>query len=323
MSIELIFEQTGGPEVLLTRPIKPTTPGPGEAWIDQDAIGVNFLDVTHRTGIVPVPLPSGLGVEGAGRVVATGEGVTNVSVGDRVAYALGPLGGYAAARLIPADRLVRLPETLSFDDAAAIMLKGLTAHYLLKSTFEVKQGTNVLMYGVAGALGQVMAPWAKHLGARLIGVVARREAVSTAREAGCDEVLVWGEDDLPAEVSRMTDGKLADVVYDGVGRDTFDASLDCLRVRGMMVSIGATSGIPEPIDIRRINQKSLYVTRPSLVAYTSDPDEYASRARDVFAAIEAGVIHPAIWRTYALHEAADVHRIMEARQSRGTILLKP
>ncbi len=323
MSVELIMEQTGGPEVLELRRVEAKVPGHGEAWIEQEAIGVNFLDVTHRTGVVPVALPSGLGVEGAGRVIATGDGVANVNVGDRVAYALGPLGSYASARLIPADRLVRLPDNLSFDDAASIMLKGLTAHYLLKSTFEVRPGTNVLMYGVAGALGQVMASWAKHLGARLIGVVARREAVLIAREVGCDDVLVWGDDDVPGEVSRLTGGKLADVVYDGVGRDTFDTSLDCLRVRGMMVSIGATSGVPFPIDIRRINQKSLFVTRPSLVAYASDAEEYAERARDVFAAIDEGVIRPAIWKKYPLADAAEVHRLMEARQSRGTILLKP
>jgi NADPH2:quinone reductase len=323
MNTQIRFDTTGSPDVMTLREVTQTAPSEGEAWIEQAAIGVNFLDVTHRNGVVPVPTPSGLGVEGAGRVVAVGEGVRNVVVGDRVAYALGPLGSYATGRLIPADRLVRIPDTLGFDEAAAIMLKGLTAQYLLKATFPVGEGTNVLMYGVAGALGQVMAPWAKHLGAKVIGVVSKEASVVSARSAGCDEVLVWGAFDLPGEVERITAGAMADVVYDGVGRTTFDTSLDCLRMRGTMVSIGATSGVPEPIDIRRINKNSLYLTRPSLAAYATDPVEYTERATDVFTAIGEGVIRPAVWRSFPLTEAAVVHGLLERGETHGSVLLHP
>lgn len=323
MSKQIVFDTTGGPDVLQIRDVVQASPGAGEAWIEQEAIGVNFLDVTHRNGMVPVALPSGLGVEGAGRVVEIGEGVGNVAVGDRVAYALGPLGGYASARLIPAGRLIRIPDVLNFDQAAALMLKGLTAQYLLKTTFPVGADSNVLIYGVAGALGQIMVPWAKHLGAKVIGVVSKESSAAAGRDAGCDEVLVWGASDLPSEVKRITGGAMADVVYDGVGWSTFDTSLDCLRVRGTMVSIGATSGVPDPIDIRRINKTSLFVTRPSLAAYATDPEEYAERAADVFAAAQAGVIPPKVWRSFPLEEAPQVHRLLESGQTQGSVLLKP
>ncbi|MGH8111854.1 MAG: quinone oxidoreductase family protein [Rhodanobacteraceae bacterium] len=323
MTKQIRFDVTGGPEVLKLQEVAAIAPGPSEAWIEQEAIGVNFLDVTHRNGAVPVPIPSGLGVEGSGRVVSIGEGVQNVTVGDRVAYVLGPLGSYASARLIPVERLVRIPDELSFDQAAAIMLKGLTAQYLLKAAYPVDAGTIVLMYGVAGALGQIMAPWAKHLGAKLIGVVSKESSVASARSSGCDEVLIWDTCDLPQEVARITGGAMADVVYDGVGRTTFDASLDCLRARGTMVSIGATSGIPDPIDIRRINKTSLYVTRPSLVAYVSDPVEYAERATDLFGAIRDGIIEPKVWHSYPLDQAAEVHKLLEHGDTKGAVLLKP
>jgi NADPH:quinone reductase len=323
MPVRIVFTETGAADVLTFEQFTPTRPQRGEAWIEQSAVGVNFLDVTHRNGLVPVPLPSGLGVEGVGVVGAVGDGVSNVAVGDRFAYALGPLGSYASARLIPADRLVKVPPALSDEQAASIMLKGLTAQYLLKTTFAVQAGTNILMYGVGGALGQIMAPWAKHLGARVIGVVSRQASVEVARAAGCDEVLVWGQCDLPSEVSRITGGKMADVVYDGVGKLTFNASLDCLRVRGMMVSIGATSGIPDPIDIGRINKTSLFFTRPGLAAHTSDPQEYAERARDVFAAVEAGIIKASVWRSYQLADVQEVHRLLEQGLTQGPVVLKP
>ncbi len=202
MASAIRLTRTGGPEVLVLESVEQAAPSPGEAWVEQEAIGVNYLDVMQRNGSVPVSLPSGIGLEGAGRVTAIGSGVTNVAVGDRVAYAAGPLGGYASGRFYPAERLVRLPDDLSFEDAATIMFKGITAQYLLKSTYPVAPGAVVLLYGAAGALGHIMVPWAKHLGALVIGVVSKQRSVEPARALGCDAVLVWGACDLPAKVLR-------------------------------------------------------------------------------------------------------------------------
>jgi NADPH:quinone reductase len=316
--------QTGGPEVLVLETVEQAEPGPQEAWIEQEAVGVNFLDVTQRKGAVPIPLPGGLGLEGAGRVTAVGSAVTNVAVGDRVAYILGPLGAYASGRLYPAERLVRLPETLSFDDAATVLFKGITAQYLLKSTYPVGPGTVVLLYGVAGGLGQIMAPWAKHLGAFVIGVVSKEASIERARALGCDAVLVWGACDLPAEVATLTNGRKADVVYDGIGRDTFGASLDSLRPRGLLASIGASTGAPPPIEVGTLNAKgSLFLTRPGLAAHATDITEYRERAEDVFAAVSDGIIKPSAWKAFSLADAAGAHAALESGGSAGPILLKP
>jgi NADPH2:quinone reductase len=316
--------QTGGPEVLVLETVEQAEPGPQEAWIEQEAVGVNFLDVTQRKGAVPIPLPGGLGLEGAGRVTAVGSAVTNVAVGDRVAYILGPLGAYASGRLYPAERLVRLPETLSFDDAATVLFKGITAQYLLKSTYPVGPGTVVLLYGVAGGLGQILAPWAKHLGAFVIGVVSKEASIERARALGCDAVLVWGACDLPAEVATLTNGRKADVVYDGIGRDTFGASLDSLRPRGLLASIGASTGAPPPIEVGTLNAKgSLFLTRPGLAAHATDITEYRERAEDVFAAVSDGIIKPSAWKAFSLADAAGAHAALESGGSAGPILLKP
>jgi NADPH:quinone reductase len=316
--------QTGGPEVLVLEAVEPTELGAHEAWIEQEAVGVNFLDVTQRKGAAPIPLPGGLGLEGAGRVTAVGSAVTNVTMGDRVAYILGPLGAYASGRLYPAERLVHLPDTLSFEDAATVLFKGITAQYLLKSTYPVGPGTVVLLYGVAGGLGQIMAPWAKHLGAFVIGVVSKEASIERARALGCDAVLVWGACDLPAEVATLTNGRKADVVYDGIGRDTFGASLDSLRPRGLLASIGASTGAPPPIEVGTLNAKgSLFLTRPSLAAHATDIAEYRERAQDVFAAVAAGIIKPSAWKTYPLADAAGAHAALESGASAGPILLKP
>ena len=316
--------QTGGPEVLVLATVEQAEPGPQEAWIEQEAVGVNFLDVTQRKGAVPIPLPGGLGLEGAGRVTAVDSAVTNVAVGDRVDYILGPLGAYASGRLYPAERLVRLPETLSFDDAATVLFKGITAQYLLKSTYPVRPGTVVLLYGVAGGLGQIMAPWAKHLGAFVIGVVSKEASIERARALGCDAVLVWGACDLPAEVATLTNGRKADVVYDGIGRDTFGASLDSLRPRGLLASIGASTGAPPPIEVGTLNAKgSLFLTRPGLAAHATDITEYRERAEDVFAAVSDGVIKPSAWKAFSLADAAGAHAALESGGSAGPILLKP
>ncbi len=318
------FSEPGAPEVLELHEVDEVAPGPGEVWLEQEAIGVNFLDITQRKGAVPVPLPGGLGLEGAGRVARIGAGVRNVAVGDRVGYATGPLGGYASARLFPAERLVRLPDSVSAQDAAAVLFKGITAHYLLKSTCPVGPGTRVLMYGVAGGLGSIMAPWAKHLGAYVIGVVSRQSSVDKARALGCDEVLVFDPQTLAAEVARLTDGHKVDVVYDPIGRVSFDASLDSLRPRGLMVSFGASSGAPAPLEMATLNGKgSLFVTRPSLAAHTATTEEYQARAADVLAALDAGIISPRIGARHALADVAQAHADLESGRSSGTIILTP
>ncbi|MDU9393514.1 quinone oxidoreductase [Pseudomonas sp. zfem002] len=324
MTSAIRFSQAGAPEVLQLQAVDTLEPGPGEVWLEQEAIGVNFLDVSQRKGAVPVPLPGGLGLEGAGRVVRIGAGVGNVAVGDRVAYATGPLGGYASARLFPAERLVRLPDSVSVQDAAAVLFKGITAQYLLKSTYPVGQGTTVLLYGVAGGLGSLMAPWARHLGARVIGVVSRQASVDKARALGCDEVLVFDPQTLAAEVSRLTDGRKVDVVYDPIGRVSFGASLDSLRPRGVMVSFGASSGAPAPVEMATLNSKgSLFVTRPSLAAHTATAEEYQARAADVLAALDASIISARIWGRYALADAAQAHADLESGRSSGAIILTP
>lgn len=318
------FDRTGGPEVLERHEVERATLGAGEVWLEQEAIGVNYLDITQRNGAVPVPLPSGIGLEAAGRVMAVGKGVENVVEGDRVAYALGPIGAYADERAYPAERLIKLPDAIAAEDAAATLFKGLTAQYLIKSTFVVQPGAVVLLYGVAGAVGQILAAWATHLGATVIGVVSRSESVERARQAGCADVLIWGRDDLPAGITRVTGGHKADVVYDGIGRETFDVSLDCLRPRGVMVSFGASSGTPDPVAIETLNKKgSLYLTRPGLAAHISDIHEYRERARDVLEAVTAGIITPRIWNRFPLAEAAQAHTDIESGRSRGAVILKP
>jgi NADPH:quinone reductase len=318
------LNRVGGPEVLEIEEVAESPLGPGEVWLEQHAIGINYLDVSQRKGAVQIPLPSGLGLEAAGRVAAIGPGVGNVQVGDRVVYATGPIGAYASARRYPAERLVAIPESLSYDDAAAVMFKGITAQYLLKTTYPVGPGTVMVLYGVGGAVGQIMAPWARNLGAFVIGVVSKPASVQRAKELGCDEVLVFDARTLATEVARITDGRKADVVYDPIGRLSFNASLDSLRPRGLMVSFGASSGAPAAVEIATLNTKgSLFLTRPSLAAHTATHAEYQERARDVLASVEAGVIKPRIWGSYSLTDAAAAHADLESGKSSGAIILKP
>lgn len=318
------LSEAGQPEVLKLETLGEQSPGSGEVWLEHEAIGVNYLDVTQRNGAVPIPLPSGLGLEGAGRVVSVGPEVTNVAPGDRVAYATGPIGAYASARLYPAQRLVKIPDELSFDDAAAVLFKGITAQYLLKSTYSVQPGTTILLYGVGGGLGQIMAPWAKHLGAFVIGVVSKPASVEKAKALGCDEVLVFDPHTLAGDVARITDDKKVDVVYDPIGKITFDASLNSLRPRGLMVSFGASSGVPAAVELATLNTKgSLFLTRPSLAAHTATPAEYQERAQDVLDAVAAGIITPRIWGSYPLADAVRAHADLEAGRSSGAIILKP
>lgn len=323
MASAIHLTRTGGPEVMVLQPVDQVQPGPNEAWIEHEAIGVNYLDVMQRKGTAPLPLPGGLGLEAAARVTAVGPGVDAVAPGDRVAYILGGAGSYATGRIYAADRLIPIPEGLTYDEAAAILFKGITAQYLLKTTYEVGPGTVVLLYGVGGGVGQIMVPWAKHLGATLIGVVSKPSSVERARASGCDAVLVWGDCDLPKEVAAITGGRKADVVYDAIGRDTFQASLDSLGPRGVMVSFGASSGSPPPVEVSALGKNSLFVTRPSLATHATDIEEYRARAIDVFGAVSKGIIKPKIWKTYPLSEVAAAHEALESGASAGTILLKP
>ena len=318
------IDAAGGPDALRLEMAEPEVPGPGQVWLQQAAIGVNPLDVSQRKGAVPIAFPSSLGLEGAGHVVAVGPGVANVAVGDRVGYATGPLGAYASARLFPAERLVRLPDAVGLDEAAAVLFKGITAQYLLKTTYSVVPGANVLIYGAGGALGQLMCAWARHLGAFVMGVVSRPESVERARAAGCDAVFVFDPATLAGQVREATHGSGADVVYDPIGRATLEASFDSLRPRGLLVSFGATSGVPAPIAVGTLNAKgSLFLTRPSLAAHTATAAEYQERAQDVLQAVAAGIITPRIWRRYALADACKAHADLEQGRSQGAIILAP
>lgn len=324
MVTSITLQAVGAAEVMHLQAAAVHTPGPGQVWLEQAAIGVNPLDINQRKGVVPIALPSALGLEGAGTVRAVGAGVTDVAVGDRVAYATGPLGAYASARLYPAERLVKLPATVSFEDAAAVLFKGITAQYLLKASYPVGPGSRVLIYGAAGAVGQIMVPWAKHLGAQVIGVVSRVQSVERARAAGCDAVLVFDADRLAAQVSALTQGHKVDVVYDSVGRVSFEASLDSLRPRGTLVSFGATSGAPAAVEVGTLNAKgSLFLTRPSLAAHTASAEEYQQRAQDVLQALAAGIIHAQVWQRYPLAEVASAHAAIEQGRSQGAVVLIP
>ncbi|WP_410481867.1 quinone oxidoreductase family protein [Pseudomonas plecoglossicida] len=320
MATRIILNSTGTADVMQLAPLQPLPPGPGEVWLEQTAMGVNPLDVLQRKGGAPLALPCGLGLEGAGQVTALGEGVHNVQVGDRVAYAMGPLGGYASGRLYPAERLVKLPPQLDDQAAAAVLFKGITAQYLLKTTYAVGPGSQVLLYGAAGALGQLMAPWARHLGATVIGVVSRPQSVARAQAAGCHHVLVF--DAAAGQVRELTQGQGVDVAYDCVGKVSLQASLDSLRVRGLLVSFGGSSGAPAAIEVATLNAKgSLYLTRPSLAAHTRTVDEYQQRAADVLAAVAEGIIQPRVWRHYPLADAARAHADLEQGLSEGALIL--
>ena len=248
----------------------------------------------------------------------------NVRVGDRVAYATGPIGSYASGRVYPAARLVQIPERLTAAAAAAVLFKGITAQYLIKTTYKVQPGTVMVVYGAAGAVGQILTPWAKHLGAFVIGIVSKEASIKMATASGCDAALVWGAVDLPAEIAKITDDKKADVVYDPIGRATFEASLDSLRPRGLLVSFGASSGAPPAVNVGTLNAKgSLFLTRPSLAAHTADSGEYRRRADDVLAAVSDGIVKPSVWKTYALADVSTAHADLEGGKSSGAIVLTP
>ncbi len=313
----------GGPEVLIYEEIAKPEPGNGEARVKIEASGVNYIDTYQRTGLYKVPLPFILGQEAAGVVDAVGAGVTEVKPGDRVAYA-SALGAYAEYAIVPAWRLVPVPEGVDARQAAAAMLQGMTAHYLACDTFPLKPGDTALVHAAAGGVGLLLVQIAKMRGARVIGTVSTEEKAALARQVGADDVILYTETDFEAAVKQLTDGKGVDVVYDSVGKTTFDQSLNCLRRRGYMVLFGASSGPVPPLDPQVLNAKgSLFLTRPLLAHYTADRAEVLARAHDVFEWVRAGKLHIRIDRTFPLAQAADAHRALQSRATKGKILLLP
>jgi len=302
-----------------------SAPGPGEALVRQTAVGVNFIDVYHRRGLYPLPsLPAGIGSEAAGPIEAVGPGVTDVAVGDRVAYAGGPTGAYCDARVLPAHRLVKLPDGISDPQAAAMMLKGMTAEYLLRRAFTVKPGDTILFHAAAGGVGTIACQWAKQLGATVIGTVGTRNKAAIASAHGCDHVIVTGEEDFVARVREITRGEGVPVVYDSVGKDTFMRSLDCLKPRGMIVSFGQSSGMVPPLDISILSSKgSLFLTRPSLMHYVAKREELLACAAALFDAVLHDGVKIEIGQTYSLQDAAKAHADLEARKTTGSTVLIP
>ncbi|HVO82929.1 MAG TPA: quinone oxidoreductase [Syntrophobacteria bacterium] len=325
MARAIRMHRFGGPEVLVWEPYDPGRPGSGEVLLRQEAVGLNFIDIYHRTGLYPLPaLPATPGVEGAGVVEAVGAGVTEVAVGDRVAYAGMPPGAYAELRLIPAHRLVKLPEFIATRQAAAMMLQGMTARYLLHGCYPVRSGTRILIHAAAGGVGLIVCQWAKHLGATVIGTVGSPEKAAIAQAHGCDYPVLYDREDLVARVKAVTAGRGVDVVYDSVGQATFMKSLDCVRPMGTVVSFGQSSGSVPPLDLSLLTAKgSLFLTRPSVMHYTAARDDLLAHARDLFEAVREGAVKIKIQQTYPLAEAARAHRDLESRKTTGSTVLIP
>ncbi|HRH73268.1 MAG TPA: quinone oxidoreductase [Zoogloea sp.] len=324
MSRLIRFERTGGPEVLQWVESDLAPPAPGEAQVRHHAVGLNYIDVYHRSGLYPVPLPSGLGLEAAGVVEAVGAGVSDLLPGDRVAYAGGPLGAYAECRNIPADRLVRLPDALSFEQGAAMMLQGLTAQYLLRRTYRVQPGDTILIHAAAGGVGLIVCQWAKALGATVIGTVGSDEKAELARLYGCDQPIVHTRECISSRVRELTGGEGVPVVYDSIGRDTFMDSLACLRPMGMMVSFGNASGPVETFDPGLLGKMgSLFLTRPSLFTYSARRQDLLAMADELFSIVLSGQVRLSINQRFPLHDAAVAHQELEARRTTGSTVLVP
>ncbi len=323
MSKAIVMRTTGGPEVLGWEDHDPGSPGSGEVRIDQHAVGLNFIDVYHRTGLYPLPgLPAVLGMEGAGMVSEVGAGVEGLAPGDRVAYAGLPVGAYAESSCIPADRLVKVPDAVSLEQAAAMMLQGMTVRYLLKGCYHVDQNTTILLHAAAGGVGLIMCQWAAHLGATVIGTVGSREKAELARAHGCTHTILYNEDDFVTAVKDLTGGKGVDVVYDSVGRTTFSGSLSCVRPMGMMVSFGQSSGPIEPFDLSVLAAHgSLFLTRPSLMHYTARREDLLAHAEDLFDVVTRKAVSVRIGTRFKLSEAAEAHRQLEARHTTGSCIL--
>jgi NADPH2:quinone reductase len=318
------IHSNGGPEVLKWEEVAVGDPGPGEARVRHAAVGVNYIDTYHRSGLYKLALPSPIGSEGAGVVEAVGAGVDWVKAGDRVAYCGGPLGSYSEVRVMPAERLVRIPEGISERVAATLMLKGFTAQYLFRQTCKLKAGDTILFHAAAGGVGLIACQWARALGVTMIGTVGSDEKAALAKANGCTHTIVYTRENFVDRVKALTGGKGVPVVYDGVGKDTFPASLDCLAPRGTFVSYGNASGPVPPFDILLLSQKgSLYVTRPTLVTYTAKREDIAAMAAEVFELVKAGKLVSEPRQTFALKDAAAAHRALESRATTGATVLVP
>jgi len=317
------IHETGGPEVLRWEDVAVGDPGPGEVRLRQSAVGLNYIDVYHRTGLYPVPgLPAVIGMEGAGVVEALGADVTDLEEGDRVACAAPPVGAYAEMRLMPADRLIKLPDAIDDRQAAAMMLQGMTVRYLIRRTYPVKKGETVLFHAAAGGVGLIACQWLKHLGATVIGTVGSEEKAALARAHGCAHTIDYRHEDVAAKVKELTDGAGVPVVYDSVGKDTFEGSLNCLAPLGLLVGFGNASGPVPPFELGRLAAMgSLYITRPTLMTYTAKRDDLVASARDLFDVVQSGAVKIEINQTYPLSETAQAHRDLEARKTTGSTVL--
>jgi NADPH:quinone reductase len=316
--------EVGGPEVLRFEDADLGRPGAGQVRLRQTVVGLNFIDVYFRTGLYPAPgLPFTPGMEGAGVIEEVGEGVTDLRVGQRVAYA-GPIGAYAESRLAPAERLVPIPDDISDEQAAAMMLKGLTAHYLLRRTYRVEPGQTILFHAAAGGVGSIATQWARHLGVTVIGTVGSEAKADLARAQGCAHVIRYDQEDVVARVREITGGKKVPVVYDSVGKATFERSLDCLAPLGLLVSFGQSSGKIQPIDLGILSQKgSLYVTRPTLATYVAAREDLLAAAKELFEVVGSGAVRIEVNQRFPLRDAAEAHRALEGRRTTGSTVLLP
>ncbi|MBV8121982.1 MAG: quinone oxidoreductase [Alphaproteobacteria bacterium] len=316
------FEKAGGPEVLSWQQVEVGKPGPGHVRLRHTAVGLNYIDTYHRSGLYPLSMPSGLGSEAAGVVEEVGQDVGGLEPGDRVAYAGGPIGAYAESRLVPADRLVPVPAGISDQQAAAMMLKGMTAWYLVRRTHPVKPGETILIHAAAGGVGLIACQWAKHLGATVIGTVGDDDKAAIVKRNGCDHPIVYRREDFVSRVNQITQGRKLPVVYDSVGKDTFYKSLDCLAPLGLMVSFGQSSGAIGPVDIGILAGKgSLFLTRPTLNTYTATREDLLTAARELFQVVESEAVKITVNQTYPLREAARAHRDLEGRKTTGQTVL--
>ncbi len=324
MPFAIRMHHTGGPDVLSWEDVPVADPAPNEARVRHEAVGLNYIDIYHRTGLYPLPLPSGLGLEAAGVVEAVGSAVSELSPGDRVAYAGGPVGAYSQVRCLPADRLLKLPETIDFATAAAMMLQGLTSAYLLRRTCPLQAGDRVLIHAAAGGVGLIACQWAKALGATVIGTVSSAAKAELATAHGCDHVIDYTRENFAQRVREITAGEGVRVVYDGVGKDTFAGSLDSLRSCGMLVSFGNASGPVPAFDPLLLSQKgSLFLTRPTLMHYTARRADLVALGDELFAVVAAGKVRIEVRQTYALADVASAHRDLEARKHTGSTILLP
>jgi NADPH2:quinone reductase len=324
MAYAVRIHQHGGPEALKYEEVQVGKPGEGQVRLKQHASGINFIDVYQRNGLYKLPnLPQALGMEGAGEVVEVGPGVTELKVGDRAAYA-NPIGGYATERLMPADRLIKLPDAIDYKTAAAMMLQGQTVRYLLRETYKVGPGTTMLFHAAAGGVGLIACQWARHLGATIIGTTSSADKAALAKAHGCTHVINYKTEDFAKRVKEITNGVGVDVVYDSIGKDTYPASLDCLKPLGLWVSFGNASGAITNLDIGILGAKgSLYATRPTLFTYTAKRADHVANANDLFDVVTKGIVKIEVNQTYPLKEAAQAHRDLEARKTTGSTVLLP